>query len=301
MIYTLTLNPSLDYVMDVDHFMCGIINRTTEERILPGGKGINVSVVLKNLGYDNTALGFCADFTGEELKRCLKNKGIVPDLIPVSKGMTRINVKLCSKEETEINAKGPVIEEKEIELLYKKLNLLKEGDILVLSGSVPANIPTTIYREIMEYLMEKRLKIIVDAVGQVLLETLPYKPFLIKPNHYELGELFDIVIDGKEDAVFYGKKLQEMGAENVLVSMGGAGAVLIAGDGMVYEAQAPEGEVKNTVGAGDSMVAGFLAGYLETEDYKNAFHMGICAGSASSFSDELATRNEVIELLKIGL
>lgn len=298
MIYTVTFNPSLDYVVTVDHFTCGIVNRTREERILPGGKGINVSMVLKNLGFESTALGFLAGFTGNELDRLLGEKGIAADFIMVQKGMSRINVKLRSDMESEINGQGPVIVEEDIRKLYGKLDTLKDGDILVLAGNIPDVLPKSIYRDIMEYLQEKKLKIVVDATKDLLVNVLQYHPFLIKPNNHELGDIFGVTLRNKAEVICYAKKLQDKGARNVLVSMAGEGAVFVAEDGKVMQSEAPKGKVLNSVGAGDSMVAGFLAGYLENEDYAQAFHMGLCAGSASAFSEELATKEEILALWK---
>lgn len=298
MIYTVTFNPSLDYIVTVDHFTVGIVNRARNEFIYPGGKGINVSMVLKNLGHESTALGFLAGFTGEEIRRLLQEKGISADFISVEKGISRINVKLRSDEESEINGQGPAMEEDDIKKLYRKLDALRDGDILVLAGSIPAMMPSSMYMDIMQYLEKKDLKIVVDATKDLLVNVLSYRPFLIKPNNHELGEIFGVEITDKRDAVKYAKKIQEKGARNVLVSMAGAGAVLAAEDGNVYQSEAPRGTVKNSVGAGDSMVAGFLAGYLQRQNYEDAFYMGICTGSASAFSDELATKEEVSVLLK---
>lgn len=296
MIYTLTFNPSLDYIVAVSDFAGGVVNRTTEELILPGGKGINVSIVLKNLGYESTALGYYAGFTGEQLKSLLEKKNIKTDFISVSEGMTRINVKIRSAQETEINAQGPAIYDEDIHRLYKKLENLKTGDILVMAGSIPDVMPKTIYMDIMKLLQGKKLKIVVDATKNLLLNVLPYHPFLIKPNHHELGEIFDVQIKEKSDVIQYAKQLQKMGAENVLVSMAGEGAVLAAKDGNIYQSEAPKGTVVNSVGAGDSMVAGFLAGYLESGNYEKALKMGIYTGSASAFSKELAEK-ELVEAL----
>ena len=287
MIYTLTFNPSLDYIVTVPKFTCGVVNRTTEEIIFPGGKGINVSMVLKNLGFENTALGFYAGFTGMELKRLVADKG-----------MTRINVKLRSEQESEINGQGPAIAASDIDKLYEKLDALKDGDILVMAGSIPDVMPQTMYMDIMKHLQGRNLKIVVDATRDLLVNVLPFHPFLIKPNNHELGEIFGVEICEKEDVVTYAKKLQERGARNVLISMAGDGAVLVAEDGSVYQAEAPEGKLINSVGAGDSMVAGFLAGYLEHGTYDKAFQMGVCTGSASAFSEELATKAEVLDLLE---
>ncbi len=297
MIYTVTFNPSLDYIVTVKDFKTGVVNRTVDEIIYPGGKGINVSMVLKNLGYDNTALGFMAGFTGDEICRLLEEKGVKADFIHVKKGVSRINVKLRSNEESEINGMGPAIEEKDIEKLYEKLDLLQDGDVLVLAGSIPSVMPESMYMDIMKHLQNKKLDIAVDATKDLLVNVLPYHPFVIKPNNHELGEIFGVTITEKDDVVKYAKKLQEKGARNVLISMAGDGAVLVTEDGQEFRAEAPKGELKNSVGAGDSMVAGFIAGYLATKDYGEAFKMGVCTGSASAFSEELATKADVQALL----
>lgn len=299
MIYTVTFNPSLDYIVNVPGFTCGRVNRTREEKIFPGGKGINVSMVLKNLGYENTALGFYAGFTGNELKRLVEEKGICADFIPVAEGMSRINVKIRGDEESEINGQGPAILDDDIEKLYEKLERLRDGDILVMAGSIPDVMPQTIYMDIMKYLADRNLKIVVDATKDLLVNVLQYHPFLIKPNNHELGEIFGVTFKERSEVIPYAKKLQKMGAKNVLISMAGDGAVLVAEDGNVYESEAPKGKVVNSVGAGDSMVAGFLAGYLQSGSYQDAFHMGVCTGSASAFSEELATKAEVEQLLKL--
>lgn len=298
MIYTVTFNPSLDYIIDVEDFRVGSVNRTRKERIFPGGKGINVSMVLNHLGYENTALGFLAGFTGDQIETLLTSQGITTDFIRVESGCSRINVKLRSRSETEINGQGPQIASADIQKLYGQLDKLTGEDILVLAGSIPDVMPESMYMDIIDYLKEKKLKIVVDATKELLSNVLQFHPFLIKPNNYELGELFDVTIRSKEEVVTYAGRLQEMGAQNVLVSMAGEGAVLLAENGCIYESDAPEGVLRNSVGAGDSMVAGFLAGYLKSGDYKEAFKMGVCAGSASAFSEELATKEEVEALLQ---
>lgn len=296
MIYTVTLNPSLDYIVSVEDFKPGRTNRTASELLLPGGKGINVSVVLKNLGVENTALGFVAGFTGDEIVRRLELMGVKTDFVRLPEGFSRINFKLKSTEGTEINGQGPRIREKEAEQLTKRLCQMKEGDTLFLAGSIPPSMKNDAYRNIMESVKDKRLRIVVDAAGDLLLKVLEYHPFLIKPNHHELGELFGVELRPDESVIPYGRRLREMGAENVLISMAGAGAVLIAEDGSVYTASAPEGELKNGVGAGDSMAAGFMAGWIERQDYEYAFRMGVAAGSASAFSDDLAAESEIREV-----
>lgn len=298
MIYTVTFNPSLDYIVSVDHFKMGMVNRTSKELMYPGGKGINVSIVLSNLGVKNTAFGFSAGFTGEEIIRKVQEKGIEAEFIKVQEGISRINVKLRSEEESEINGKGPEITEENIKKLYEKLDSLKQGDILVLAGSIPDMMPKSIYMDIMDYLKEKNLMVVVDATKELLLNVLPYYPFLIKPNNHELEEIFGVEIKTKDQVIEYAKKLREKGAKNVLVSMAGEGAVLVTEDGQEFRAEAPKGKVINSVGAGDSMVAGFLYGYLKNNDYKEALAYGICTGSASAFSEELAEKKQVEDLKK---
>ena len=297
MIYTVTFNPSLDYIVSVDDFTLGRVNRTRTEIIYPGGKGINVSMVLKNLGHDSHALGFMAGFTGQEIVRLLDEWGVQSDFIRVEQGISRINVKLRSNEESEINGQGPAIDEEHIRQLYQQLDRLEDGDVLVLAGSIPDVMPDDIYMDIMKHLSSKKLHIIVDATRDLLVNVLPYHPFLIKPNNHELGEVFGVELEDKEEVFTYAAKLQERGARNVLVSMAGDGAVLLTEDGQRFESMPPKGKVVNSVGAGDSMVAGFLAGYMEEHDYAKAFYMGLCAGSASAFSEELATRDEVLALM----
>lgn len=293
MIYTVTFNPSLDYIVTVNDFKLGRVNRTCEEIMFPGGKGINVSIVLKNLGMDSTILGFTAGFTGQEIQRRVTEMGCQEDLISIPNGLSRINLKLRSNEESEINGMGPVIYDKAIQKLYQKLGALKEGDVLVLVGSIPSSMPETIYRDIMKFLEEKRVLIAVDATKDLLVNVLPYHPFVIKPNNHELGEIFHVTLTEREDIIHYAKELQKQGARNVLVSMAGDGAILVAEDGSIYTSEAPKGKVLNSVGAGDSMVAGFLYGYLTSGDYKTAFKMGISSGSASAFSENLATKDEI--------
>lgn len=293
MVYTVTFNPSLDYIVSVKDFKLGLTNRTDSELMLPGGKGINVSIVLKNLGIDNTALGFVAGFIGEEVVKRLEKFGVKNGFLEIPEGFTRINVKLKSIDGTEINGQGPSISEEKIEQLMTRLDEMGEGDVLFLSGSIPASMPDDTYQKIMERLKGKGVLISVDATQELLLKVLPYHPFLIKPNNHELGEIFGVELKTRESVVPYGKKLQEMGAENVLVSMAGEGAVLIASDGQVYDAPAPKGILKNGVGAGDSMVAGFMAGWLERKEYQHAFYMGVAAGSASAFSEQLAVKEEI--------
>lgn len=300
MIYTVTFNPSLDYIVTVPSFTVGKVNRSTEELILPGGKGINVSIVLRNLGLDSTTLGFIAGFTGEELRQRLLKADIREELITVSDGLSRINVKLRSEEESEINGMGPHIDNASLQTFYKQLDALQSGDILVLAGSIPTSLPSTIYRDIMERLSQRDIQIVVDATKDLLCNVLEFHPFLIKPNNYELGEIFGIKnLQDKNTIIEYAKKLQEQGAKNVLVSMAGDGAVLVTETGVVYESPAPKGTVVNSVGAGDSMVAGFLYGYLKSHSFETAFYTGIATGSASAFSDYLATRTDVEQIYQI--
>lgn len=299
MIYTVTLNPSLDYVVDVDDFELGRTNRAVSERLYAGGKGINVSFVLKNLGFESTALGFSAGFTGEEIKKQIQERGITENFITVLNGQSRINIKLRGQQETEINGRGPDIEKEHIQQLLKKLSVLSPGDYLILAGSVPMKINDTIYYDILKTLDKKGIKAVVDTTGDLLLNVLKYHPFLIKPNIHELSELFSTEIKTKEEVVQYGLKLQDMGAQNVIVSMAGDGAIFICENGEIYKSEAPKGVVKNSVGAGDSMVAGFLAGFCETKDFAKAFKMGVCTGSASAFSEDLATKEQVRQVMDV--
>jgi len=298
MINTITLNPSLDYIVKVDSFKVDSLNRIEEERIYAGGKGINVSIVLKNLGVENTALGYVAGFTGDEILRQIENHGVNCDFVKLENGFSRINVKLKSDGETEINGSGPEITEENLKILYEKFSNLTKGDYLILSGSIPTSVPDDIYENIMNSLLDTGVEFIVDATKELLLKVLKYKPFLIKPNHHELAEMFNVELKNDEDIIKYGKKLQEMGAKNVLISMAGDGAILLPENGEAIKREVPKGVLKNSVGAGDSMVAGFLCGYLKNNDIDEAFKMGIATGSASAFSEELATEKEVYELLK---
>lgn len=296
MIYTVTFNPSLDYIVSVDDFKLGLTNRTSSELLLPGGKGINVSTILTNLGIESTALGFIAGFTGDEIVRKVEEIGVRSDFIRIEDGISRINVKLKSIDGTEINGMGPDISRAKTEELMKKLDVLGKGDVLVLAGSIPVSLPDDIYSRILERLEGKGVTFVVDATGELLLNVLKYHPFLIKPNNHELGDIFDVQLKTREEVVPYGRKLQEMGAKNVLISMAGEGAVLVAEDGSVYDAPAPKGVLVNAVGSGDSMVAGFTAGWMEKRDYRHAFYMGVAAGSASAFSEFLATKDEIMSL-----
>lgn len=298
MIYTVTLNPSLDYFVTVNHFELGKTNRTASEQILPGGKGLNVSMVLKNLGIENTALGFAAGFVGREIVNRIEAMGIQANLNMLAEGNSRINVKIKNIEGTEINGQGPSVAAEELERLMGTIQNMQAGDYLVLAGSIPGSVSDSIYKDMMTKVANKGIEVVVDATGELLKQVLPYKPFLIKPNDHELGALFGVELRERAEVLPYAKKLQEAGARNVLVSMAGKGAVLVAEDGTVLEMDAPKGELRNGVGAGDSMVAGFLCGWLETGKYEQAFKMGVCAGSASAFSDNLATREDVEGLLE---
>lgn len=298
MIYTVTFNPSLDYIVRLDNFTAGEINRVNYEQVLAGGKGINVSIVLKNLGHDNAALGFVAGFTGEEIKRQLKDFGVTSDFVQLDEGFSRINVKAKAKTETEINGQGPDISEAKQAELFAQLDKLTEGDTLVLAGSIPKTLPDDIYQRIMARLDGKGIRIVVDAEKKLLLNVLQYHPFLIKPNNHELGDMFGVKLTTDEEIITYAKKLQEKGAQNVLISMAGDGAILLTAEGKSFKCPAPKGKLINSVGAGDSMVAGFITGYMESNgDFEKAFHMGVATGSASAFSENLATRPEVEALL----
>ena len=296
MIYTVTLNPSLDYIAECKDFTLGATNRTSSEIIYPGGKGINVSIVLSNLGDRTTALGFLAGFTGEHIDSLIKDMGISSRMIRLDEGMSRINLKLKSKEETELNGMGPNINIIDIARLYQKLESITEDDILVLAGSIPPSVSEGLYSDIMERLKEKKIKIVVDATKDLLMNVLDKKPFLIKPNIHELGELFNVKLDSADEALPYALKLKEMGAVNVIISMGKDGAMMADEYGNSYTMNSPEGKLVNSVGAGDSLVAGFLHKYLETGNYEEAFRYGVCTGSASAFSSALATKEEVEKL-----
>lgn len=299
MVYTVTFNPAIDYVMHLEKDPdAGMTNRSAAEEIYYGGKGINVSVVLHNLGVDTVALGFIAGFTGAEIQRRLGETGIKTDFISLPGGHSRINIKLKGERETEINAQGPKIDDASIKKLFSKFDALKDGDMLVLAGSIPNSLPKDIYERIMERLKDKNIAIVVDATGDLLVNVLKYHPFLIKPNHHELGEIFGKTLTTDQQILDYAKALQEKGAQNVLVSMASAGALLLTEDGTHYKIDAPPGEVKNSVGAGDSMVAGFIAGFLERGDYQVALRMGAAAGSATAFSEGLAERETVKKIFE---
>ena len=296
-IYTVTFNPSLDYIVSVKDFRPGMTNRTSSELVLAGGKGINVSIVLGNLGIKSTALGFIAGFTGDEIVRRLHNGGINSEFIKINDGISRINIKLKSIDGTEINGQGPHIDSSHIEQLMNRLRRLESGDVLVLAGSIPAGISDNIYKDIMDMLKDKGVQIVVDATSRLLTNVLEYNPFFIKPNQHELGDIFNVTLNTQEEVIPYALELKKIGAVNVCVSMGGKGAILVADDGNVYKAKAPDGILKNSVGAGDSLVAGFLSGWIEKKDYEYAFRKGVATGSASAFSERLATNGEVNDLI----
>lgn len=290
MIYTVTFNPAIDYIVRMDKPLDpGMTNRSVSEDCFFGGKGINVSTILMNLGIENTALGFAAGFTGEAIVADVKRKGILADFIMLDEGISRINVKIKAEQETEINAQGPVISKEAYNELLSKLDKLKEGDMLILAGSIPNTLPSDVYEIILDRLKDKGVTFVVDATKDLLMNVLKYHPFLIKPNNHELGEMFGTVLKTDDEIEQHAKKLQAMGARNVLISMAGDGAMLITEDGQRFRVGVPQGTVKNSVGAGDSMVAGFVAGYMKTKDYQVALNMGTAAGSATAFSDDLAS------------
>ncbi|MCH4178411.1 MAG: 1-phosphofructokinase [Megasphaera sp.] len=297
MIYTVTFNPSLDYVVHMKKFLIGDINRAEQEMIYPGGKGINVSMVLGNLHIDTKALGFIAGFTGREIERLSRENGVHCDFITLDEGYSRINMKISAGEETAVNGMGPHIPQKEIQALLNQIDNIQEGDSLVLAGSIPADIPDDIYEQILKRFEGRQIKIVVDATGDLLKKVIKYKPFLIKPNNFELGELFGAILHTDEEIIICAKQLQAMGARNVLVSLGSDGALLLGEDGKTYRMQSPNGKLVNSVGAGDSMVAGFLAGF-ETSggDLHEALKMGVSAGSASAFHEWLATEDDIKEI-----
>ena len=297
MIYTVTLNPSLDYVASVKQVRVGAVNRSEGEAIMPGGKGINVSLMLKALGHESKALGFLAGFTGEEIRRSISERGISENFLFLKSGFSRINMKLKSDGETEINGAGPFISEAEREAFMSILKeSVRDGDVLVLSGSAPKSLPSTFYGDIIRAVSDKDVKVVADVSGQTLWSILPYRPFFVKPNHYELGELFGTSIQTREQAASYARKLQNAGAENVMISLAGDGAVLVT-ENAVYYADAPSGEVKNSVGAGDSAVAGFLAGWLYEQNAEYALALAVAAGSATAFSESIAEGEEVASLI----
>ncbi len=296
MIYTLTLNPALDYIVKVDNFREGFVNRATSEALLYGGKGINTSVVLTNMGVKNIALGFVGGYFGKEFEKLLNDDGVQTDFVYLKNSNTRINIKIKGDKETDINSSGPDISKAELAELLNKLDTLKEGDFITLAGSVPRSISEDIYAKLTKNLSENGVNVVVDAEKKLLTDVLPYRPFLIKPNHHELGDIFGKVLSTKEEIVSASKKLQQYGARNVFVSMAGDGGILLTENGNAYFSPAPRGKVINSTGAGDSVVAGFLAEYINSNNYKKAFIMGLCAGSSSAFSERLATKKEIENL-----
>ena len=298
MIYTLTCNPALDYRIHLDEFHSGQVNRTSRESLQAGGKGINVSTVLHHLGVETVALGFIAGFTGAMLSALLKQDNIPQELIMLPEGNTRINIKLITHQETEINGKGACIDEQSLQQLFARLDQMQEGDTLVLAGSIPEFLPDSMYCDIMQKYQEKNIRFAVDASGELLKKTFASHPFLIKPNHHELGELFGVKLHRPSEVIRYAQKVQEWGARNVLVSMAEKGAVLVCEDGEIYQQAAFRGNVVSATGAGDSMLAGFLAAYEKSQNFLNALYLGVSAGSASAFSGELATKEQIAELYR---
>lgn len=296
MIYTVTFNPSLDYILNLDEIKIGKTNRSKTEEIYVGGKGINVSIVLKNLGIESKILGFSGGFVGKEIERILSTLGCNCDFIKVDEN-SRINVKLKALEESEINANGPVIQSDKIEKLYSKLNNLNNGDILILAGSIPNSLPNNIYEKIQENLKNKDIKIIIDATKELLINSLKYSPFLVKPNKDELSEIFNVKLNTQEDIIFYAKKLKENGSKNVIVSLGKNGAIFIDENDNIYTLPAPKGTLINSVGAGDSMIAGFIAGLLKFNNYEDAFKYSVATGSGTAFSKWLANEDIVNKIL----
>ena len=297
MVYTVTFNPAIDYVVHTDEMTVGSVNRTKSEDIYFGGKGINVSFVLNELGIRSRALGFVAGFTGSAIEKGVAEKGIETDFVHLEGGFSRINVKIKSSEETDLNGQGPIIDDKSLEELFRKLDGISEGDTIVLAGSIPASMPSDVYEKILERLSGKKVKAVVDATKDLLLNVLKYKPFLIKPNNHELGEMFGVTLKTTGEIAEYAQKLKDMGAQNVLVSMAGDGALLLDENGNTHICGVCRGTVKNSVGAGDSMVAGFIAG-SEKGDYEYALKLGTAAGGATAFSDGLAEKEEIFRLLE---
>lgn len=298
MIYTVTLNPSIDYVVRLESLVTGITNRTTSEEYYFGGKGINVSCVLAELDLESTAFGFVAGFTGDAIEKGIRNDKIITDFIKLEKGISRINIKIKANDETEINCQGPHIEESELERLLNKVDRIMDGDTLVIAGNVPNTMPDDVYERILERIKGKKVRIVVDATKKLLLNSLKYKPFLIKPNRQELSEIFETEVSTEADIEKYAKELQKMGAQNVLISLGGDGAMLIDEFGEKHKQGVLKEKVINTVGSGDSMVAGFIAGYEKEHSYPYALKLGSACGNATAFLSGLATKEKINELLK---
>ena len=297
MVYTVTFTPAIDYVVHTGDMVLGQVNRSNAEEMYFGGKGINVSIVLKELGIESKALGFVAGFTGEAIEKGVSQMGVHTDFVKLEKGNSRINVKIKSAEETELNGQGPDIDDEAIAKLFEKLDKLTDGDTIILAGSIPNSLPSDIYERIIERLSDRKIKVVVDATKDLLMNVLKYKPFLIKPNNHELGEMFGVVLKTNDEIAEYAKKLQDMGAKNVLVSMAGDGALLLDENGKTHICGVCKGKVKNSVGAGDSMVAGFVAGSMDG-DYEYALKLGTATGGATAFSDGLATKEKIAELLR---
>lgn len=298
MIYTITFNPAIDYIIGLDSLKLNAVNRTISEKIFFGGKGINVSYILNQFNVPNIALGFVAGFTGKAIEDGVQNMGINTDFVHLKDGFSRINVKIKSNEETEINGQGADISQEELQMLYSKLDSITKDDFLVLAGSVPKSLPSDIYEKILERLSNRGVNFVVDATNQLLLNSLKYKPFLIKPNHIELAEMFNVELNSNEDIIFYARKLKTMGAINVLISMAERGSILIDENDLVHIVKAPKGEVVNSVGAGDSMLAGFLASYTTNYSYDEALKLGTACGSATTFSEGLAEKSFIEKILK---
>lgn len=297
MVYTVTFNPAIDYVMFTDEMKKGRVNRSNSEEIYFGGKGINVSLVLKELGIPSKALGFVAGFTGDAIENGIREKGIETDFVHLKNGFSRINVKIKSDDETDLNGQGPKIDDEALGELFDKLSEIKDGDTIVLAGSIPNTLPSDIYERILGTLSDRLVKTVVDATKDLLLNVLKYKPFLIKPNNYELGEMFGVTLTTDEEIAEYAERLRKMGARNVLVSMAGDGALLLDENGNTHRCGVCKGTVKNSVGAGDSMVAGFIAG-SQNGDFDYALKLGTATGGATAFSDGLAQKDEIYRLLE---
>ncbi len=297
MIYTVTFNPAIDYVVGIDRIETGCVNRLSSEQIYFGGKGINISIVLRELGIESTALGFVAGFTGEAIENGLKEAGIITDFVRLEKGNSRINVKIKSDAETELNASGPEISGEALSVLFERLKSLRNGDTIVLAGSVPKSLPEDIYEQILHQLSDRDIRAVVDASKELLIKSLRYRPFLIKPNLQELGEIFGEISGSDDEIIAYAEKLREMGAQNVLVSMAGDGAILLDSGNNIHKSGVCSGTVRNSVGAGDSMIAGFLAG-ISAGDFTYALKLGTAAGGATAFSDGLAARADILRLFE---
>ena len=299
MIYTVTFNPALDYIMHMGSMTTGITNRSSSEEFYYGGKGINVSIVLSHLGLESTALGFIAGFTGDEIEKNVKGFGVSTDFIKLPAGNSRINIKIKSDSngETEINAQGPEIDDMSNKALFTKLNNLKDGDVIILAGSIPSSLPNNVYENILSLLDGRNVLSVVDATGDLLKNVLKYKPFLVKPNKQELGEIFGKELETEEEILHYAKELQKLGARNVLISMAGDGSLLVDENGAKTKLGVCSGKVINSVGAGDSMVAGFVAGYLKEKDYSYALKLGTACGGATAFSKGLAEKDTIDSLL----